>query len=55
MERDVRDAMDCVEQFEMRVEAAEPTAKGDEPWNRRAEVLAAWLLDEWNRESREAA
>jgi len=39
----------------MRVEAAEPTDRTREAWARRSEALAAWLLDEWEREQEEAA
>lgn len=53
--QDVRGAIEHVGQFEMRVEAAEPTPKSCERWARRAEALAAWLLAEWQREHQEAA
>jgi hypothetical protein len=49
------DATECVGQFDMRVEAAEPASQTLERWNRRAEALAAWLLAEWQREQKEAA
>jgi len=39
----------------MRVEAAEPSERTREAWARRSEALAAWLLDEWEREQEEAA
>lgn len=55
MEREAKDATERVGQFEMRVEAADPTPQSLEKWNRRAEALAAWLLAEWQRERREAA
>jgi hypothetical protein len=34
----------------MRVEFAQPITESHERWARRSEALAAWLLDEWERE-----
>lgn len=34
----------------MRVEPSEPSERTREAWARRSEALAAWLLDEWERE-----
>jgi|GEM_PF-3149768 len=34
----------------MRVEPAEPTERTRDAWARRSEALAAWLLDEWERD-----
>jgi hypothetical protein len=56
MERDVQDATERVGQIEMIVAAAPPTPEAEQRWQQRAEVLANWLLAEWQRESqREAA
>lgn len=38
--------------FEFRVEAAEDCDEVASRWTRRAEVLAAWLVAEWERERR---
>lgn len=53
--QNVRSAIEHVGQFEFKVEVAEATPEASERWNRRAEVLAAWLLDEWRRQHQEAA
>lgn len=56
MERDVQDAMERVGPLEMRIEVAESTPESEQRWQQRAEILANWLLSEWQRESqREAA
>lgn len=55
MERDVHDAMERVGPLGMRIEIAEPTPEAEQRWQQRAEALAAWLLQQWQSESREAA
>jgi hypothetical protein len=56
MERDVQDATERVGQIEMTVAAAPPTPESEARWQQRAEALANWLLNEWERErKREAA
>lgn len=56
MGRDVQDATERVGQIEFSVEAAPPTPESEQRWQQRAEILANWLLNEWQRESqREAA
>jgi len=34
----------------MRVECAKPGVESSDRWSRRSDALAAWLLDEWERE-----
>ncbi len=36
--------------YTMTVRYEEPSPEAKERWERRSEVLAAWLLDQWNRE-----
>jgi len=48
-----RQPEDRVGPLAMRVEAAEPSERTREAWARRSEALAAWLLDEWERERSE--
>jgi hypothetical protein len=56
MERDVQDATERVGQFEFSVEAAPPTPESEARWQQRAEILANWLISEWDHEQkREAA
>ncbi len=56
MERAKQDVTERVGPIEMTVVAAPPTREADDRWQERAEVLANWLLAEWQRESqREAA
>ena len=42
-----------VGQYEMRIRFGEHTAESDAGWQRRSEVLAAWLIDQWKRRQRE--
>ena len=44
-----------VGQFDMHIRFGERTAGSAERWQKRSEVLAAWLLDEWTRRQREIA
>lgn len=39
--------------LDMRICDGEPNAESDERWQRRSEALAAWLLDQWQREQRQ--
>lgn len=55
MERDVQDATERVGQIEMTVAAAPPTPESEQRWQRRAEILANWLLSEWDRQQRQEA
>ncbi|OQB87068.1 MAG: hypothetical protein BWX88_00475 [Planctomycetes bacterium ADurb.Bin126] len=49
------DVTERVGQFEMRVCFGEPTPESEARWNRRADVLAAWLIELWERRQREIA
>ena len=44
------DVTERVGQFDMRIRFGERTVESDARWQRRSDVLAAWLLDEWNRQ-----
>lgn len=55
MEEIVKNATERVGPREPRVEVAEATAEAARRWDQRAEVLAAWLLAEWEREQRKEA
>lgn len=55
MEREKQDAMERVGQIEMTTTTAPPSAEAAKRWEQRAEALAAWLLDEWQREQRKEA
>jgi len=44
-----------VGQFDMRVQFGDHTPESEARWQRRSDVLAAWLLDEWKRREREIA
>lgn len=44
------DAMERVGKFEIRIERVDSTPEATTRWDRRTEVLSAWLLDEWKRE-----
>jgi len=41
-----------VGKIEFHVVAGERTREVEERWSRRSEVIAAWLLAEWEREQR---
>lgn len=41
---------DTVVRMAMTITAAAPSPEAKERWERRAEVLAAWLVGEWRRE-----
>jgi hypothetical protein len=43
---------DTVWGFALRVTMGKPSAKAAERWERRNEVLAQWLLNEWQRVQR---
>ena len=49
------DLTERVGKFDMRIRFADRTAESDARWQRRSDVLAAWLLDEWRRRQREIA
>ena len=49
------DVTERVGKFEMRVRFGERTAESDARWERRADVLAAWLMERWKRHQRELA
>lgn len=55
MERAKQDATERVGPLEMRVEVSDPTPESEQRWRLRAEILASWLLSEWQRESRREA
>jgi len=56
MERAEKDAMERIGPLEIRVEVAEQTLEAEQRWQQRAEILANWLLSEWECErKREAA
>ena len=44
-----------VGKYEMRIRFGERTAESDARWQRRADVLAAWLMEQWKRYQRELA
>lgn len=46
---------DAVGPFAMHVVVGIDAPESAERWERRGEALANWLLEEWNRERREAA
>jgi len=43
-----------VGQFDFVIEPGEPCPESRRRWDRRADVLTAWLLAEWRRERKEA-
>ena len=49
------DATERVGQYEMQVRFGERTDESDARWQRRADVIAAWLMERWNRHQRELA
>lgn len=55
MERTRQDTMERVGRFEMQVRCGEDTAALQERWRRRSDLLAAWLLEQWQRRQRELA
>lgn len=55
MERAKEDATERVGQIALTVVAAPPTPETEDRRKQRVDVLAAWLLAEWQREQREAA
>jgi hypothetical protein len=44
-----------VGQYEMRIRIGERNAESDARWQRRSDVLASWLLNEWKRQQRQNA
>jgi len=38
-----------VGQIDMRIRCGDRTLESQERWGRRSDVLAAWLMDQWNR------
>lgn len=46
------DAAERVGNIEMRLRVGQPRPDSDERWHRRSEALAAWLLEQWQREQR---
>ena len=44
-----------VGKYEMQVRFGERTPESDARWERRADVLAAWLMERWKRHQRELA
>lgn len=47
-----QDAAERVGNIEMRVRFGERSPESDERWQRRSEALAAWLIEQWQREQR---
>lgn len=50
MEREANDGMESVGPFRMRVTVGAQTPDSADRWNRRVEVLAAWLMSQWREE-----
>jgi len=48
-------ATERVGKYDMRIRFGERTAESDARWQRRADVLAAWLMEQWKRHQREMA
>ena len=49
------DVTERVGQFDMRIRFGERTVESDARWERRADVIAAWLMEGWKRHQRELA
>jgi len=49
------DATERVGKYDMQVRFGERTPESDARWERRADVLAAWLMERWKRHQRELA
>lgn len=49
------DATERVGKYDMQVRFGERTPESDVRWERRADVLAAWLMERWKRHQRELA
>ena len=49
------DATDRVGKFDMRIRFGDRAPESDARWQRRSDVLAAWLLEQWKRYQRELA
>ena len=49
------DATERVGKYDMQVRFGERTPESDARWERRADVLAAWLMERWKRHQREFA
>ena len=43
------DVTQRVGRIDMRIRCGDRTHESDERWGRRSGVLAAWLMDQWNR------
>jgi hypothetical protein len=49
------DATERVGKYDMQVRFGERTEDSEARWQRRSEVLAAWLREQWDRQQREQA
>ena len=49
------DVTERVGKFDMQLRFGERIVESDARWQRRTDVLAAWLLDEWKRHQRQLA
>lgn len=47
MDRETSDGMESVGAFRMHVTIGERTPSSEDRWKRRAELLAAWLVEQW--------
>jgi len=49
------DITERVGKYEMQVRFGDRTPESEARWQRRADVLATWLLEQWKRQQRELA
>ena len=48
------DVMEHVGQIDMRIRCGDRTPESDERWRNRSGILAAWLVEQWNRQRQTA-
>lgn len=49
------DATERVGKYDMHIRFGERTPESDARWERRADVIAAWLMERWKHHQRELA
>ncbi len=49
------DAMERAGKYDMQVRFGDRTPESDARWDRRSDVLAAWLTEQWHRQQRDLA